>query len=427
MRKLDSLNPKKNTENLVSKEKPGPQSTGVYAAALQDHLIRNSNIKFLNKLTKPVQTKKTSNVQKIFSQGRVISLDHNKILNDITKKENKTKTKTPNILMEYEATLKKAEADEQQNIQSKLYKYISKLTLAQRLGLVQKPPQPLSKNEWSDIEEKSKKREGDHSCPICLESFTTPNNQTILSCSHVFHKTCLSNFERFTKQRVCPICRRQDYEKKNFDQGFINHLTKQIIRIQKSVRGFLLRRRLYAELNKTYKATSTLFRRRLLAYKLQLLNEKMSKKTRVRQKETEKLISEIDKNLDEKNNMDSKLLEIHNLHRLTQENIRAALPGNTLIQQTGDSQNLIQEAKPENKGEMSAEWKETLKKAVLRNEQNCAICFNDLNNGKKLCLLNCTHLFHSACLLSFEYYALLNQHNCPVCRCDYKKIEIDHW
>lgn len=31
-------------------------------------------------------------------------------------------------------------------------KYISKLSLAERLGLVEKPPEPLSQTEWRDIE-----------------------------------------------------------------------------------------------------------------------------------------------------------------------------------------------------------------------------------------------------------------------------------
>lgn len=31
--------------------------------------------------------------------------------------------------------------------------------------------------------------------------------QVLLSCSHVFHKACLSSFERFTGAKSCPLCR----------------------------------------------------------------------------------------------------------------------------------------------------------------------------------------------------------------------------
>lgn len=395
-------------------------TTGTYAAALQDHLIRKSNLKMLNKVAKPLQPKTKLGPNKIMTGGRVISIDQNQTATE-SKAKSKSSQEVPNVLKEYENIIKKTELNEQKNIQAKLYKYIKKLTLAQRLGIVEKPPQPLTNDDWGKIEEASKKREGDHSCPICLEGFKTPNNQIILSCSHVFHKTCLANFEKFTNARVCPLCRRQDYEKKNFDQGFMTYLTSQVIKVQKVFRGYNSRRKLYAELAKTYKASSTRFRRRLLAYKLQVLNEKMSKKVRTRQKETEKLIVEIDKNLDDKNNVMDKLVEIQNLHRQTQENIREALPNAVLNQVASKDRETNVDIKS------NQAWQEAYKVACLRNEKSCAICFNELNNGKKLFLLNCTHVFHSSCLLSFEYYALLNKHCCPVCRSDYKKVEVDHW
>jgi len=396
-------------------------SVSTYAAALQDHLLRNCNIQLLSKTNIKLQpTKQTQGHKVLTKSGRVINLDQNKLQGNTSNQLVNRKNEPRSVLKEIEITMKKSEVNEHKNIQTKLYSYIKKLTLAQRLGLVEKPPKPLSNEEWVQIEEKNKKREDHHSCPICLEGFKTPNNQIILSCSHVFHKTCLSNFEKFSKSKVCPICRRQNYEKKNYDQGFMTYLTNQIIKLQKMVRGFLVRRKLYLELQKTYKATSTLFKRRLLGFKLQLLNEKMSKKVRTRQKETEKLFVEIDKNLDDKNDFSSKLLEIQNIQKQTMENIQAVIP--TITQK----KNLVIENNHQHT-ELSGKWKEIHKVAVLRNEHNCAICFGDLKNGKKLYLLNCTHLFHYDCLVSFEYYSIFTQHSCPVCRSDYEKKEIDHW
>lgn len=36
--------------------------------------------------------------------------------------------------------------------------------------------------------------------------------QVLLSCSHVFHKTCLQAFERFSRRKLCPMCRKEQYE-----------------------------------------------------------------------------------------------------------------------------------------------------------------------------------------------------------------------
>ena len=50
--------------------------------------------------------------------------------------------------------------------------YQKKLTLAQKLGIVEAPPLPLTAKEWEKIEEKSKKRNDSESiCSICLEDF----------------------------------------------------------------------------------------------------------------------------------------------------------------------------------------------------------------------------------------------------------------
>ncbi|RHY64392.1 hypothetical protein DYB26_004259 [Aphanomyces astaci] len=97
----------------------------------------------------------------------------------------------------------------------------SKLSLAQKKGLVQAPPPKLSQNQWEDCEAKAEER-GDtmHPCSICRESFGV-QPKVILSCSHMFHHNCLASFERFlrTNQRVCPLCRKQNYQKRHTNQG----------------------------------------------------------------------------------------------------------------------------------------------------------------------------------------------------------------
>jgi hypothetical protein len=61
-----------------------------------------------------------------------------------------------------------------EDIENKRMKYINKLSLAERLGLVQKPPEPLSQSEWQVIEGNFLARAAakikEETCPICFEN-----------------------------------------------------------------------------------------------------------------------------------------------------------------------------------------------------------------------------------------------------------------
>ncbi|CAM6102540.1 unnamed protein product [Calypogeia fissa] len=64
----------------------------------------------------------------------------------------------------------------------------TRLTLAQRCGLVDKPKPKLSVNQWAEVKEKSKQRQDTaEPCPICKEKFLI-KEKVILSCSHIFHQ-----------------------------------------------------------------------------------------------------------------------------------------------------------------------------------------------------------------------------------------------
>ena len=135
------------------------------------------------------------------------------------------------------------------NIEKKRIQYIKNLSLAQRLGLVDKPQLPLSQQEWKDIEQTSLKRFNDKEpCPICYEELRF-QEQNILSCSHVFHKKCLESFERFQRskgqERACPICRQQDYDKKTYAEGMKRYLMACIVSMQALAKGFLARNHFY--------------------------------------------------------------------------------------------------------------------------------------------------------------------------------------
>ncbi|ELW69797.1 RING finger protein 32, partial [Tupaia chinensis] len=93
------------------------------------------------------------------------------------------------------------------------------LTLAQRLGLFEPPPAPLSSDEWEKVKQRSV-LQGDSTqpCPICREDFAL-HPQVLLSCSHVFHRVCLQAFEKFTNKKTCPLCRRSQYQTRVIHDG----------------------------------------------------------------------------------------------------------------------------------------------------------------------------------------------------------------
>jgi len=100
-----------------------------------------------------------------------------------------------------------------------------------------------------------------------MDPFSTPNSQTTLSCSHVFHTTCISNFERFTtssggdggggsgsgdRKRRCPVCRKRNYEKMLTNHGFVKHQLESAILIQTCWRAHFARKRLYEMKKEVY-------------------------------------------------------------------------------------------------------------------------------------------------------------------------------
>ena len=83
------------------------------------------------------------------------------------------------------------------------------LTLAQRMGLAEAPEPELTCSEWEAIADISRDRGASlEPCVICCEHFKD-EKQVLLSCGHVFHRACLRSWERHSKSRCCPVCRKQ--------------------------------------------------------------------------------------------------------------------------------------------------------------------------------------------------------------------------
>ena len=305
-------------------------------------------------------------------------------------------------------------------------------TLAERIGLVQIGDEKhLTEAAWNDVKQRSNERE-DSNCPcaICQEDFGL-GQQVLLSCSHVFHRACLTTFERFVShntpgsdQRTCPICRRSQYEKRIIYEGAKIHRTKCAARIQAAWRGYIVRQWYKrVKLDMCHIPDDSRLRRKFYQEKLSEI--------------TDRIVASCDFDLrDLFNEVDRNLEQARAIRRAFDARIR-----------TIDDD----------------EWRDIQQRAKKRNEFECSICKCSLqpislekttnpvkvkknkleklfpqlqstsNNVKSksdvqlslpkrpLVLLSCTHVFHATCLQMFEEYSCDSTHNCPVCRAVYQK------
>ena len=143
------------------------------------------------------------------------------------------------------------------------------LTLAQRYGLVEAPPPPLSEREWRAVRDISRQRE-EEACAICLEAFGI-KDQVLLSCSHTFHYHCLNFFERYIPAHedvACPICRHPSYEKVIINDAARLARKRAAVGIQAAWRGYAEKQR-YRQWRRDNAPTHPILRRKWLAKRLQ--------------------------------------------------------------------------------------------------------------------------------------------------------------
>jgi hypothetical protein len=120
---------------------------------------------------------------------------------------------------------------------------IDRPTVAQKLGLIQKPIGQLSFLEWEKIENDAiSRRLFGEACPICM-NLHGRKQSVITSCGHVFHKSCLTATKSRETESKCPMCRSL-YKDKITKKGQIQAKNMAATRIQSFIRSFLTRRRL---------------------------------------------------------------------------------------------------------------------------------------------------------------------------------------
>ena len=183
--------------------------------------------------------------------------------------------------------------DTEKEILNRNKKFLSKLTFAEKVGLKKIKNFPLSLEEWKQVELKTIKREdfkGD--CPICMEKLSS-RESLILSCSHVFHKICLKNFERFSQVTKCPLCRCERYECKTYTKDKEYFVKKSVDIIQRNLRGYLTRYKLYKKIFKNNMPKSRGLRNLYSYWKMRDLTDKMMKEIERQNKINQELFNDV--------------------------------------------------------------------------------------------------------------------------------------
>eukprot|EP00842_Homolaphlyctis_polyrhiza_P005867 jgi/Hompol1/6281/HPOL_002619-RA len=268
------------------------------------------------------------------------------------------------------------------------------LTLAEKLGLVPKPAEPLSEASWKAV--KMRAIERCDTCPICQEPFTL-EDLVVLSCSHVYHHNCLVSYERFVDLKCCPLCRETDYQKLLTGEGRQSFRRKCAIKIQKTWRMWRERRR-YLDYCKTHPPKDPRLLRKYHLNRLSDHTSMLEKQVQSSCNDLQVLFRELDASVSNSRQI------ISNMTEQMQE---------------------LQHKAP-------LDWDEILLAATERGIDQCAICIMDLgskNHPKKpprpITLLSCSHLYHSSCIQRLERFDVGRSHVCPVCRSKYEKLEID--
>ncbi len=212
-------------------------------------------------------------------------------------------------------------------------------TLAEKIGIVPTAKDDkLNETEWSDIKQKYIDREDfKEPCVICKEALGAAQ-QVLLSCSHTFHRKCLEAFEKFSGRKSCPMCRKDRYHKRVIYDASKHYKHACAAKIQAAWRGYLVRK-WYKTYRKTVPPNNPKLRK---AYFEEKLTDITNRLVQTFNYDADNLCSDIDKNIEESRRM---------------------------LKNFDDKLKVIDE---EN-------WLYLMKKAMLRNNDECSICINKLD------------------------------------------------
>ena len=302
-------------------------------------------------------------------------------------------------------------------------RYRPKSTLAQDLGLVAKPAPALTEAEWAAVQTSSTAR-GDSAveseCAICREPFHA-QKQVLLSCTHVFHKVCLQNFERLccASERSCPICRHRKYQKRMITEGAVQFERAACVAVQCAWRTARARRDLAARREAWLQGGGgdPARRQRWVTEQIAERSARLDAAAAGRQSAVESVLRSISDNL------------VRTRDVVARVELKATV-----------------------------DWARSAAAARGREESSCPICMGDLGAlsgaaqpplgptcgppaaslrraaraqkaafARPCSLLSCSHVFHAKCLDAFEAFALDQGSGdclCPICRQAYLRMPL---
>lgn len=317
-------------------------------------------------------------------------------------------------------------------------------TLAQRVGLEPMPVAPPTMATWRGLEEKALSREDVlHPCPICLEPFrlshddanggarrnyeahdetafavhlqaaiaasldpesdehhraahtalaVPPRNHCILlSCGHIFHEHCLQQIEKFARKqhldRRCPVCREANYFKKRHVRGKAQLQLRNIVLVQATVRGFL-GRRLFLKIKLR---SNPAFRVDHFYATVRSLTDALLAFQCWREDEVTRVLREADAARAASTAAMLSPADWQSIQQRWRGNNRAYFRRpDAAASHTPQTSGDVRGSEPDADEDVPA----------------CVICLQELNCGSRPCVISsCGHVFHAACLTSFERFA----------------------
>jgi hypothetical protein len=256
----------------------------------------------------------------------------------------------------------------------------NQLTLSQSLGLEPLRAPKFNENEWEIIENLSQQRHySEFPCTICTEDFRA-SPTVLLSCSHVFHAVCLRNFEKFSGQLSCPLCRAKNYQKKLINHAETAWRNTCAVKIQ-AIWSRFRARKAYLLLLESIVPVEEGKKRLFFMKKLEKTTNKLVELVENKETELDKLFAQFDLSISQsRQQIAAASVHFHHYE--------------------------------------SAEWAGIRAKAVERGEKECAFCMGTMElTGKEgrrekgVILLSCSHLFHEKCLAAYEKFISNTQEN----------------
>ncbi|KAI8614672.1 hypothetical protein BC830DRAFT_1126327 [Chytriomyces sp. MP71] len=279
-----------------------------------------------------------------------------------------------------------------------------KVTLAQKLGLLETPRQPLPASEWQNIKQKAHTTHAAYrtDCAICHEPFAA-YSQVILSCSHSFHRACIAAYERHTKSKRCPLCRCSDYQMLATSDAARVFYEDAAVRIQAAWRGWQCRKR-YLRYRADNVPRHPLLKKKYHMNRLNELSAALDSQVRSDTDEIDALFREMDLSMQASRDAFKKFEEVY----------REPIDWDVVFEGI-------------------------YRRRAQPLEEACSICLCDLSEfiergsfakavggrkpkQRKVSVLSCGHLLHHSCISSFEKFKSEGAKNvCPVCRSEYER------